>query len=142
MEKRISTLMTVFNAEKFISQSIKSILRQTHKNFELIIIDDFSDDSSAKIISEFKDDRIRFFKLKKKFGRTKALNYGLKKCTSDFIAVQDADDVSEFNRFSESLKVLNNNHDIGLVFSDYKLINENNSPLSKKFIISKEKNIF
>ena len=84
MEKRISTLMTVFNAEKFISQSIKSILRQTHKNFELIIIDDFSDDSSAKIISEFKDDRIRFFKLKKKFGRTKALNYGLKKCTSDF----------------------------------------------------------
>lgn len=142
MEKRISTLMTVFNAENFISQSIKSILRQTHKNFEFIIIDDFSDDSSAKIISEFKDDRIRFFKLEKKLGRTKALNYGLKKCTSDFIAVQDADDVSEFNRFSESLSVLNNNQDVGLVFSDYKLINETNSPLDKKFIISKEKNIF
>ena len=65
MEKRISTLMTVFNAENFISQSIKSILRQTHKNFEFIIIDDFSDDSSAKIISEFKDDRIRFLNWKK-----------------------------------------------------------------------------
>ena len=142
MEKRISTLMTVFNAENFISQSIKSILRQTHKNFELIIIDDFSDDSSAKIINEFKDDRIRFFKLEKKLGRTKALNYGLKKCTSDFIAVQDADDISEPNRFSESLRVLNNNQDVGLVFSDYKIINGTNSLLEKKFIISKEKNIF
>ena len=73
MDKRISTLMTVFNAENFISQSIKSILSQTHKNFEFIIIDDFSDDSSAKIINEFKDDRIKFFKLEKKLGRTKSL---------------------------------------------------------------------
>ncbi len=142
MDKRISTLMTVFNAENFISQSIKSILRQTHKNFEFIIIDDFSDDSSAKIINEFKDDRIKFFKLEKKLGRTKALNYGLKKCTSDFIAVQDADDISESNRFSESLRILNNNQDVGLVFGDYKLINETNSPIDKKFKISKEKNIF
>ncbi len=141
MSKKISTLMTVFNAENFISQSIKSILGQTHKNFELIIIDDFSDDSSAKIISEFKDDRIKFFKLEKKLGRTKALNYGLKKCTSEFIAVQDADDISESDRFSESLRILNNNHDVGLVFSDYKLVNENNLSLEKKFKIPKQKNI-
>ena len=64
--------MTVFNAEKFIKESILSILNQTYRNFELIIVDDFSKDDSSKIISEFSDERIKFFKSKNKLGRTKA----------------------------------------------------------------------
>ena len=53
-------------------------LNQTYRNFELIIVDDFSKDDSSKIISEFSDERIKFFKSKNKLGRTKALNFGLK----------------------------------------------------------------
>ena len=132
MKKKISVLMTVYNAENFIEKSIKSILDQTYKNFELIIIDDFSSDNSSKIIAKFYDKRIKFYKVKKKLGRTKALNFGLKKCNSKLITIQDADDIAHKHRLLEALGAFNTNKNIGLVFSGYQVIDENDK-LKKKF---------
>ena len=67
---KVSVLMTVYNHQKYVFQSIKSILDQNFKNFEFIIIDNGSSDKSKKIIKSFKNKKIRFFKLKKNIGRT------------------------------------------------------------------------
>tara|TARA_B100001057_G_C22637271_1_gene866761 strand:+ start:178 stop:963 length:786 start_codon:yes stop_codon:yes gene_type:complete len=133
MEKKISVLMTVFNAEKFIKESISSILNQSYRNFELIIVDDFSKDNSSRIISSFSDDRIKFFNSQNKLGRTKALNFGLKKCSSDFIAIQDADDISNENRLMKAAEIFENNIDIGLVCSDYEIFGEDHKKLVKTY---------
>ena len=71
MRVKISVLMTVFNAEKFIFDSIKSILSQSFKEFELIIVDDCSIDKTYSIVKSFSDKRIRIFKVDKRLGRTK-----------------------------------------------------------------------
>ena len=67
MKPKLSVLMSVFNQEKFLRNSIQSILNQSYKNFEFLIVDDFSTDNSLDIIKEFqnKDSRIKIFKNKK-----------------------------------------------------------------------------
>ena len=109
--KKVSVLMTVFNAEEYLEESIQSVLSQTHKDFELIIVDDFSNDSSKRIIKNFVDERIKFFSLSKKIGRTKALNFGLEKCNSKFIAIQDADDISHPERLFRCFKSFEQDED-------------------------------
>ena len=86
---KISILMTVFNHEKFVKTSIKSILSQNYKNFELIVVNNGSSDQSGNIIKKIRDRRIKKFFLKKNIGRTKCLNYGLKKCKGKYVAIQD-----------------------------------------------------
>ena len=81
MKNKISVLMTVYNAEKFLKESINSIKNQTYKNWELIIIDDFSSDKSLSKIKELKNKKIKLYSLKKHIGRTRALNYGLTSLT-------------------------------------------------------------
>lgn len=141
MNIQISVLMTAFNAEKFISDSINSILNQYFKNFELIVIDDCSIDNTYSIIKNFQDKRIKYFKLKTKLGRTKALNYGLKKCNSNLIAIQDADDVSYSIRLEETFKKFNSDKNIGLVCGNYELIDSFGNSLQKKIKFIEEKKL-
>jgi len=115
MKNKISVLMTVYNASDFLKESINSILKQTYKNWELIIIDDCSEDSSLKIIKSFKNKKIKVYPLRKKIGRTNALNYGLKKTTGNLVAVLDADDVAHKKRFQEQIDYLKINKETLLV---------------------------
>ena len=88
--EKLSVLMTAYNAEKYLKPSINSILKQTHKNLELIIIDDGSTDGSINVVKNFEDKRIQLIKQKKNRGRTKSLNNGLKKVKSKYIAIPSA----------------------------------------------------
>jgi|TARA_B100001093_G_C26749251_1_gene980353 glycosyltransferase involved in cell wall biosynthesis len=121
---KVSILMTCYNASKFIEQSIKSIKNQTYKNWELVIIDDLSTDKTIKIIKKFNDKRIKIFYLKKHIGRTKALNYGLKKISSKLIAILDADDLAHKNRIKTQVEFLEDNRNTSLVGTWYKVIDE------------------
>ena len=142
MSEKISVLMTVYNAENYAEESINSILNQTYKNFEFIIVDDFSDDRSLEIIKNIKDERIKLYKLEKRYGRTKALNFGLRKCESELIAVQDADDISHQDRLEDSLKQFESNNNLGLVCSRHQLIDENNLLIDRKESLIDEKKFF
>lgn len=117
--------MTVYNAEQYLKKSIQSIINQTYKNWELIIIDDCSRDGSIAILNSFKNKKIKIFMLPKHLGRTKALNYGLDRSKGKYIAIMDADDYSEKNRLETQVKFLENNKDYSLVTSWYKLIFSN-----------------
>jgi glycosyltransferase involved in cell wall biosynthesis len=107
--------MSVFNAEKYIEESIQSVLNQTYNNFEFIIINDGSKDNSLKIIKKFlsKDDRIILIDRENK-GLVASLNEGILKSNGNFIARMDADDVCLPNRFEEQLNFMNNNSDVGV----------------------------
>lgn len=123
--------MTVYNHQNYVKKAISSILSQSYKNFELIIINNGSSDNSEKIIKKFKDKRIKFFYFKKNIGRTKCLNFGLKKCKGVFISIQDSDDMSKKNKIKILLDELSKDKDLGIVASNYNIINEKNKIIKK-----------
>ncbi len=88
----ISIIMPCYNAGKLIAETIESVLQQTHKEFELIIIDDGSTDNSKEIISSFNDERIKYF-AQPNAGQCKASNFGISVSKGDFIKFLDADDI-------------------------------------------------
>ena len=110
MDKKISVLLSVFNEEKNIAASIESICNQTYENFEFLIIDDCSTDNSYEIINEFsnRDDRIKIIRNSSNIGLTKSLNKLIKDSSGDYLARQDADDISLLNRFEKQVEFLNN----------------------------------
>lgn len=108
---KISVLMACFNSSKTIKESIDSVLDQTFRNFEFLIIDDCSSDDTFKKLQNYKnlDSRIRVFKNNKNIGLTKSLNILISQTTAPFIARQDADDISIKSRFEKQFSTLKNN---------------------------------
>ena len=105
----ISVIMSVYNSESTIEQSIESLLQQTYKNIEIYLIDDGSTDDSYKIIKNYssKFTRIKSFKNPQNIGLTKSLNILAKEVEGPLIARQDADDFSYETRFEEQFSYLN-----------------------------------
>ena len=103
----ISVLLSVYNGERFIEQSIKSILAQTFLNFEFIIVNDGSTDNTLKVINKYKliDKRIRVVNQENQ-GLTASLVTGVKIAGGVYIARQDVDDVSLPNRFEKQYKAM------------------------------------
>lgn len=120
---KISVVMPAYNAEKYIAEAIESILNQTYKNFEFIIVDDCSSDRTPEIIKRYakKDKRIRYFRNKKRLGCTCSLNVGLRKSKGEYIARMDSDDISLPKRFIEQLKLISKGFDVvgsNIIFID------------------------
>src|SRR5215212_7675082 len=90
----LSVLMPVYNAEKFLREAIDSILSQSFTDFEFIIINDGSTDSSCDIIRSYEDKRIVFVENEKNLGITATLNKGIKLAACELIARMDSDDIS------------------------------------------------
>mgnify|MGYP000196420182 FL=1 len=95
----LSVIMPVYNGEAYLCQAIDSILKQTFRNFEFIIIDDASTDGSEKIIHAYEDSRIKFVRNTDNQGNYPSRNKGLKMATGKYICVMDADDVAYPHRF-------------------------------------------
>jgi len=110
----VTVLMPVFNGGKYLKKAIDSILNQTYKNFEFLIIDDGSTDNSIKIIKMYKDPRLRLVRNKKNIGLIKTLNKGLSLAKGKYIARMDCDDVSLPKRLEEQIKFMDQNPDIGV----------------------------
>jgi len=94
---KISGVMSVYNGEKYLKEAIDSILNQTFKDFEFIIVNDGSTDKSLEIIQSYNDERIKIID-QKNTGLAKALNNGIKIAQGKYIARMDADDISMPNR--------------------------------------------
>lgn len=121
----ISVVMSAYNSEKFISDSISSILNQTYDHWELIIINDASLDNTLKIINQFseKDPRIKVIDNEKNLGLTISLNIGINNSNGEFIARLDSDDLAESSRLEKELDHLHAYPEVGLVGSGAHLIN-------------------
>ena len=113
---KISVLMPAYNCSKYIKAAINSILNQTYKEFEFIIIDDGSTDNTADIISSFKDSRIKYYKTEHK-GTSAALNYGITLCSNEWIARIDADDLNTPARLEKQMKFIEENPECDVISS-------------------------
>ena len=123
----ISVILPAYNAEKFLKHSIDSILNQTEKDFELIIVNDGSTDNSEDIILSYNDPRIAYVKQENQ-GAAAARNTGLDIAKGEFIAWQDADDVSLPYRLKLLKDILIIN-EADVAHSDMLLVNESNKPV-------------
>ena len=99
----ITVLMPVYNGENYLSETIESILSQTYKDFEFLIIDDCSTDNSIKVINSYNDDRIKLVKSLKNRGQSMTMNEGLKLAKGKYIARIDQDDISYKNRLKTQI---------------------------------------
>lgn len=124
MLPKISVVMSVYNSDRYLRESIESILAQTFTDFEFVILDDASSDSSWNIITEYanRDRRVRLFKNEENIGLTKSLNKGLKLARGEFIARQDADDVSLPERLQKQVELLDKSQEVVLVSCNIDLI--------------------
>lgn len=129
---RISVIMSAYNSEKYLAEAIESILNQTFKDFEFIIINDGSTDNSLKIIRKYqkKDKRIKIMNNKNNLGLIKSLNKGLKIAKGKYIARMDADDISLPERFETQYGFLEKNNDIFLCGSGAIIIDKNGKEIA------------
>lgn len=132
MNPKISVIMSVYNDSHYLKQSIEGILNQSFRDFEFIIINDYSSDDSRRIIEQYmqQDKRIILVNNAKNIGLTKSLNHGIDIAKGEYIARQDADDVSLSKRFELQLQFLENNPDIFLAGTNSYVFTEG----SKRFV--------
>jgi len=130
----VSVIMPAFNHELYIEEALQSIGNQTHKNIELIVINDGSTDRTAGIIEEYvkknSDKNIKYLN-KRNEGVCKTLNKGLEMSTGDYIAFLASDDLWLPERLAIQLKFMENNKNIGMVFADTWFLNFTSKTNSK-----------
>ena len=125
---KISLIMPVYNGELYIQNSIQSILDQTYREFELIIINDGSTDGTEKVIKSFQDPRI-FYQKQVNQGKSTARNQGLKLATGEYVIFHDADDVSLACRLAILHDQIVKHPNVDFVHSDLLLINSEGKPI-------------
>ena len=121
--------MPVYNCERYVKEAINSILSQSYTNFEFLIIDDASSDSTKTIINEFTDLRINLIEKPKNTGYTNSLNYGLSIAKGIYIARMDGDDISLQKRFSKQVAFMETHPDVAVCGTNYKIIGRDHAKL-------------
>ena len=135
---KISVLLTSYNSEKYIQGALNSLINQSFKDFEIILIDDGSVDNTISIIQSFNDPRIKLF-CKSNTGLIDSLNYGIKKCSSELIARFDSDDLCFKNRLETQYSNFNINDSV--LASNAIIINDIGEIIDKTNFPTKESNI-
>jgi glycosyltransferase involved in cell wall biosynthesis len=118
----ITVIMPVYNAQSFLKDSIESILNQTYSNFEFLVFNDASTDSSLEIIQSYRDSRIKCIDSPLNSGYVHHLNRGLKMARGKYIARMDADDISLPERFQYQFNLMESNPSIVLCGTDINFI--------------------
>ncbi len=121
---KVSVVMPVYNVEKFVAQAIRSVLAQSHQDFELIIVDDCSPDGSMDICRRFLDPRIRLLSHRRNRGLAGARNTGVRHARGDLVAFLDSDDLWHPDKLRQHVDHLRDNPQVGLSFSRSEFINE------------------
>ena len=114
MNQTVTVLMPVHNGAAYLSEAIDSILRQSLRDFELLIVDDASTDKSVAIIEHYKDPRIRLLRSSERLKLSGALNLGLNHARCDYVARMDSDDVSLPRRLEIQVRYMNRHPEIGM----------------------------
>lgn len=137
--KPISILLPVYNGEKFIVEAINSIFDNSHQNFEIVLIDDGSTDSTVHLINKYKDDRIQLFK-KSNSGLVETLNYGISKCKNEIIMRMDADDWIHPSKIELQLNAFLKRN-VVMMGTEAKIFTENDTTTSNIYLPEHHKDI-
>ncbi len=140
----ISVIVNCHNGQKYLDSCIKSILKQSYKNFEIIFFDNFSSDNSYQTISMFKDSRIKIFKSDIFLTLPEARNQAINKSNGEFIAILDTDDKADAKRLEKQINFMLDNKEYGAISAncifiddDGKMIQKSDLPLDHSSIATK-----
>lgn len=132
----VSIIMPSYNSEKYIKDSVESVLNQTYPFWELLIVDDCSTDKTVDIIKSFKDERIRLFQNNTNSGAAISRNWALREAKGKWIAFLDSDDLWLPTKLEEQVRFMVNNN-YGFSYTDYRV--SCNGVLSNKIITAPNK---
>lgn len=142
-EELVSVIVPVYNAEKFIVDTMDTVRNQTYQNWELILVDDMSTDKSCQIIEKYQKKystkQISLIKLKEKGMAAGARNEGVKKAHGRYICFLDADDFWDIHKLEKQVAFMNT-HNCAFSFTGYEFADQNGSPLGTKVFIPERLN--
>ena len=122
----VSVIIPTYNRERLIARSVKSVLNQTYRDFEIIIVDDASTDNTEEVISSFNDERIRYLRHDKNRGEAAARNTGIKLARGEYIASQDSDDEWLPEKLGKQIELFKNTSPkVGVVYTGFWKIENN-----------------
>lgn len=133
MEKnKVSIIIPVYNAEKFIGETIESVIFQTYTNWEILILNDMSTDRSYEIIQEYaqKDGRIKVINSEKNIGVVEGRNRLINEADGEYIAFLDADDYWKEDKLEKQIEFMKNK-DIAISCTEYTRVTENGKPINE-----------
>jgi len=133
MSALVSIITPSYNSARFINECVSSVLEQTYTNWELIIVDDASDDNSSELISNIaaRDNRIKFVFLTENIGVAGARNIALEKSKGRYIAFLDSDDIWKKEKLTKQIHFMQS-HNISFSFSSYEPMSENGMEIFKE----------
>lgn len=129
----VSVIVPTYNRAYVLGRAINSVLNQTHKNFELVIVDDGSEDNTEEVISSFDDKRIVYIKSDENQGQNPALNKGLRYVKGDYVAFLDSDDEWLPQILEEQLEKFKENPNFGCVYSQAGIMNNGKLEIAMDF---------
>jgi glycosyltransferase involved in cell wall biosynthesis len=129
---KISVVLPVYNSARFVAQSIQSVLGQTFKDFEIIVVDDGSTDDTASVIGRF--GALVSYHYQKNQGAAAARNLGVSRSQGQYVAFLDADDIWYPNKLSAQVSLLETDPSLGFAYSDIDTIDENGEVVEKQFL--------
>lgn len=140
---QISVIMAVYNGEKHLKQTIESILNQTFSNFEFLIVDDASTDTTPAILQQYvqKDSRLRIIANPVNLGLTKSLNKAISQARGKYIARMDDDDIALPERFQKQFEFMERNHQVALCGCLALVIDEAGREVGRKALALNHKDI-
>lgn len=129
--KKVSIIIPVYNEEYFILDTINSVLNQTYKNFEILVVDNGSNDNSIEFVKNIQDDRIKIITIKDNQGVAFARNIGIEESRGDYICFLDADDYWTKKKLEKQVKFMEENN-YEFIYSDYMFVDRNG--FEKKYV--------
>lgn len=130
MNDLVSIIMPSYNTERFIADSIQSVLNQTYQNWELIIVDDCSTDNTDSVVATISDNRVKYLKNEKNSGAAVSRNRALREAKGKWIAFLDSDDLWMPNKLEKQIKFMEENA-YHFSYTNYEEIDEDSNPLGK-----------
>ncbi|MDB4834952.1 glycosyltransferase [Cyclobacteriaceae bacterium] len=137
MKDLVSIVMPLYNAEKFLKKTVQSVINQTYKNWELIIVNDCSPDNSLNIAQGIDDDRVKVYSLEENSGSGIARNLGIFKAEGDYITFLDADDIWDDKKLELHIAFMKEKN-ADFSHCNYGYIDENDKPIKEEFHVSEE----
>jgi glycosyltransferase involved in cell wall biosynthesis len=130
-DPHVSVIIPLYNHEAYIDEAVRSVLRQSFQDLELVIVNDGSTDGSEAVVKRIDDRRIRYY-LQENLGAHEALNRGISLARAAYIAVLNSDDIYDPRRIEEALNVLERDREVSAVFTYIELINAQGDSLGVK----------
>lgn len=133
LNPKVTVIIPVFNRENLIQRSINSVLNQTYKNLEVIVVDDASTDRTAQKISEVKDDRLKYIGNEVNLGPSQSRNKGIEISDGELIAFQDSDDEWHIDKLAKQVQILiKSNSDVAAVYCKMEFVDSSSGKLIAK----------